>query len=79
VRNVLTGHLVESASVLAAQVDFPGLAVEADRVRLGILRTSADITCNRYRDLEGYPKLSLKKWSPIAARNDDLKVFSGRR
>ncbi len=28
---------------------------------------------------EGYPKLSLKKRSPIAARNDDLKVFNGRR
>src|SRR6266702_510878 len=28
---------------------------------------------------EGYAKLSLKKYSPIAARNDDLKVFSGRR
>ena len=31
------------------------------------------------RDHEGYPKLSLKKRSPIAARNDDLKVFNGRR
>jgi F-box protein 11 len=30
-------------------------------------------------DKEGYPKLSLKKRSPIAARNDDLKVFNGRR
>jgi EC042_2821-lke REase/Protein of unknown function (DUF3644) len=30
-------------------------------------------------DTEGYPKLSLKKRSPIAARNDDLKVFNGRR
>jgi hypothetical protein len=28
---------------------------------------------------EGYAKLSLKKYSPIAARNDDLKVLSGRR
>jgi hypothetical protein len=28
---------------------------------------------------EGYAKLSLKKYSPIAARNDDLKVFKGRR
>jgi len=28
---------------------------------------------------EGYAKLSLKKYSPIAARNDDLKVFRGRR
>jgi transposase-like protein len=31
------------------------------------------------RYMEGYPKLSLKKRSPIAARNDDLKVFNGRR
>jgi acid phosphatase type 7 len=31
------------------------------------------------RYYEGYPKLSLKKSSPIAARNDDLKVFNGRR
>ncbi len=31
------------------------------------------------KDLEGYAKLSLKKYSPIAARNDDLKVFRGRR
>jgi hypothetical protein len=31
------------------------------------------------RGIEGYPKLSLKKRSPIAARNDDLKVFNGRR
>ena len=30
-------------------------------------------------DPEGYAKLSLKKYSPIAARNDDLKVFKGRR
>jgi hypothetical protein len=30
-------------------------------------------------DKEGYAKLSLKKYSPIAARNDDLKVLSGRR
>jgi len=28
---------------------------------------------------EGYAKPSLKKYSPIAARNDDLKVFKGRR
>ena len=28
---------------------------------------------------EGYAELSLKKYSPIAARNDDLKVFNGRR
>ncbi len=28
-------------------------------------------------DHEGYAKLSLKKYRPIAARNDDKKVFSG--
>jgi hypothetical protein len=27
--------------------------------------------------LEGYAKLSLKKYRPIAARNDDRNVFSG--
>ena len=34
---------------------------------------------DNYTLMEGYPKLSLKKRSPIAARNDDLKVFNGRR
>jgi pimeloyl-ACP methyl ester carboxylesterase len=29
------------------------------------------------RDFEGYAKLSLKKYRPIAARNDDRNVFSG--
>jgi hypothetical protein len=28
-------------------------------------------------DIEGYAKLSLKKYRPIAARNDDRNVFSG--
>jgi len=28
-------------------------------------------------DLEGYAKASLKKYRPIAARNEDKKVFSG--
>jgi hypothetical protein len=31
------------------------------------------------RDNVGYARISLKKYSPIAARNDDLKVLSGRR
>ena len=29
-------------------------------------------------DKEGYAKPSLKKCRPIAARNEDKKVFSGR-
>jgi len=29
------------------------------------------------RDQEGYAKLSLKKYRPIAARNEDGKVFNG--
>jgi hypothetical protein len=29
------------------------------------------------RDLEGYPKLSLKKYKPIAARNEDVNVSRG--
>ena len=29
------------------------------------------------RPLEGYAKLSLKKYRPMAARNEDKKVFSG--
>jgi len=28
-------------------------------------------------DLEAYAKVSLKKYRPIAARNEDKKVFSG--
>jgi hypothetical protein len=40
------------------------------------LRADQDVA---HPDKEGYPKLSLKKSSPIAARNDDLKVFNGRR
>jgi hypothetical protein len=27
--------------------------------------------------LEGYPKLSLKKYKPIAARNEDVNVSRG--
>jgi hypothetical protein len=30
-------------------------------------------------DIEGYAKLSLKKYRPIAARNEDEKVFNGLR
>ena len=43
-------------------------------VQPAILLTPADP-----RLTEGYAKLSLKKYSPIAARNDDLKALSGRR
>jgi hypothetical protein len=35
-----------------------------------------DCTCGHP---EAHAKLSLKKYSPITARNDDLKVLSGRR
>jgi hypothetical protein len=28
--------------------------------------------------MEGYAKLSLKKYRPVAARNEDEKVFNGR-
>ena len=38
---------------------------------VGIADALADIV------YEGYAKLSLKKYRPIAARNDDKKVFSG--
>jgi hypothetical protein len=31
----------------------------------------------RLNDPEGYAKLSLKKYMPIAARNEDTKVFNG--
>jgi hypothetical protein len=41
--------------------------------------TQRDLLRMFVRVKEGYAKLSLKKWSPIAARNDDLKVFNGRR
>jgi hypothetical protein len=44
------------------------------------LDTASDVYYEIKGDhLEGYAKLSLKKYSPIAARNDDLKVFRGRR
>lgn len=29
------------------------------------------------KDRQGYPKLSLKKYKPIAARNEDAKVSRG--
>jgi hypothetical protein len=38
-----------------------------------------DFSRIRLAHIEAYAKLSLKKYSPIAARNDDLKVVSGRR
>jgi hypothetical protein len=34
---------------------------------------------NPFGDDEGYAKLSLKKYKPIAARNEDEKVFNGLR
>jgi hypothetical protein len=33
--------------------------------------------CSPSERLEGYAKLSLKKYRPIAARNEDRKVFNG--
>ena len=51
VRHVFARYLVQGAAILAAEVDFPGLPVEADCARLGVLRAAADVTGNRYRDL----------------------------
>jgi hypothetical protein len=43
-----------------------------------ILEFTTDETDPEKRDIEGYAKLSLKKYRPIAARNEDEKVFNGR-
>ena len=49
------------------------IALLAERER------AIDALYQEIEGLEAYAKLSLKKYSPTAARNDDLKVFSGRR
>jgi small subunit ribosomal protein S1 len=56
---------------------------EGEDVR-GVVREVADygVFISVNGDIEGieaYAKLSRKKYRPIAARNDDSKVFSGRR
>ncbi|MBV9141290.1 MAG: hypothetical protein JO115_10290 [Pseudonocardiales bacterium] len=37
----------------------------------------ASLVVVRFEDSEAYAKASLKKYRPMAARNEDKKVFSG--
>ena len=41
------------------------------------VRAARNHTISEYLHLEAYAKLSLKKYRPMAARNEDKKVFSG--
>jgi hypothetical protein len=66
------GHSAQGATV------HTGIALVLPRGEIPqVLTVASSRSADRSR--EGYPKLSLKKRSPIAARNDDLKVFNGRR
>jgi len=51
-------------------VGFPELGLMAHR-------GAWHLAVGHRRGIEGYAKLSLKKYRPIAARNEDRKVFSG--
>ena len=63
----------------ACAAAFAPAAHSADGIWAGLAARNLHSPSTTARCMEGYAKLSLKKYSPIAARNDDLKVFSGRR
>jgi hypothetical protein len=47
--------------------------------RLMVQHYVYEIADRQHCHMEGYAKLSLKKYRPMAARNEDKKVFSGLR
>lgn len=67
--------LIEAAAELDIHIrviDVPTLTVEIDINKGAVVRDVTGVV-----DIEGYAKPSLKKYKPIAARNEDEKVFSG--
>ncbi|MCA1705769.1 MAG: cyclic nucleotide-binding domain-containing protein [Actinobacteria bacterium] len=84
---VLTMRLQDFTTFLQAhpQIMWLLLRIQTDRLRdadrkrieFGVYDSLTRVA-RRLIELEGYAKPSLKKCRPIAARNEDKKVFSGR-
>ena len=73
-------HLVVVCGVLGLPLLGSYLRVRRYRQRSSGLQMTVDSGLGQTpRAMEAYAKPSLRKYSPIAARNDDLKVLSGRR
>jgi hypothetical protein len=75
---------VSRISDCSCAIGTPGLAAnfsddfcERDTVALQVSSNSSTNQGGPCRFKEGYAKLSLKKYRPIAARNEDRKVFNG--